>query len=201
MSISVEEKESVAKLIGNGKASKVLKEIQDQNWFTDHLITLGTYEKVVWQKPGTSMYKVVYLIDNNRLFVYGDIGDAVYSWSECITWKFLHDMCFSYFHSKCRASETGLPWLDWCTETCMKDLREAVKQGRLDEAVLYECANYADSEQTWRRFVLEEMANSIQPEELLSFGSAPALRCVGHWYGLQLVTYRLKKDNNTLYNW
>lgn len=192
-------KKCLKNLIGNGKAAKVLKAIQEYAWFSDHLIMHSTYRKVVWQKPNTSIYKIVYLIEDNRLFVYGDLGDAVYSWSERISWKFLHDMCFSYFHSKCCASEHGLPWLDWCASTCAEDLRVAGDEERLNEEEFQECIQYADHEQTWRNFVFEESLPSttydkIQPEELISFGYAPALRCVGHWYGLQLVTYQMKKD-------
>lgn len=62
-----------------------MKEIRD-DWFSDHK---ATYEKLnddisvlTWKKQGTSMYYVRYIFDRNRLFVTGDIGDAVFVLTE-----------------------------------------------------------------------------------------------------------------------
>lgn len=55
-------------------------------WFKDHVATVTEHEGVTildWRKPGTNMYAVRYIFSGNRLFISGDLGDAIY-W---LTWK------------------------------------------------------------------------------------------------------------------
>lgn len=57
------------------------------DWFKDHK---ATYQKLnentsvlTWKKNGTNMYYVRYIFDNSRLFITGDISDAIF----CLTEK------------------------------------------------------------------------------------------------------------------
>jgi hypothetical protein len=47
------------------------------------------------------------------LFVSGDVGDAVYSWSEVQDLRWISESDLGYFASKCTASEYGRGYQDW----------------------------------------------------------------------------------------
>lgn len=76
-------------------------------WFKDHVATAQMIDhrltRIFWNKPGTRCFSIVYLIDENNLFVTGDLGEAVYSWSGKIDLHFIRNCELDYFKSKCKA--------------------------------------------------------------------------------------------------
>jgi hypothetical protein len=86
------------------------------NWFKDHRATLHEsvelagwkIECLRWQKPGSSDYRVDYMLRNGTLCVTGDLGEAIYEWYSPVDGlKWIAGLDIGYFHSKCLASEYG----------------------------------------------------------------------------------------------
>ena len=52
-----------------------------REWFHSHKAELHKnkqIEKLVWSKCSSNLYKIVYIVDGNTLFVSGDVGEAIY---------------------------------------------------------------------------------------------------------------------------
>lgn len=69
-----------------------MKEIKDmeeyiaKNWFENHKANLTTYDDVSildWKEEGTSVYSVRYIFAGSKLYISGDIGNAIFD----LTWK------------------------------------------------------------------------------------------------------------------
>jgi len=173
--------------------------IKEHGWFKNHKVTSHSPEFIVWTNPGTSVYRVDYALHGVFLVVLGDMGEAVYQWSQAISWEFLNGLDFSYFHSKCRASPTGFPWNDWCSRRAKEYLEDLFKEDdSLDECDLQKSLAHIDFRADWDEFMREEGCAVFGADWCeLSVGVVPALQCVGHWYGLQLATdFVLGKEPN-----
>lgn len=176
-------------------------------WFKDHKAefydigedqthpscTAPLIKHLRWKKPGTVIYWIDYIISGHFLCVYGDAGDAIYAWSENLTWEFLKTCDLDYFHGKCQASEAGRDFVQWNQRAlidaidwwCTND--RSVSKARIqqikDEARGTTCAT------EW----LEVCSNypKIFPEpvyEFADYGKSIHVRCVGHWVGIQMAT-------------
>ena len=89
------------------REEKIIKELKEY-WFKDHKATLtkhGDLEVLDWRKPGTSNYAVRYIFDGYRMYVSGDIGEAVFN----LTWKAdinsFNGLHIGYFVEKMAAGE------------------------------------------------------------------------------------------------
>jgi len=82
------------------------KEIRE-NWFKNHIAKyeeLNDQTKILtWHEPGTIFYYVRYIFDGNKLYVSGDLGEAVF----CLTWKAdihsFNNLNLHYFESELSA--------------------------------------------------------------------------------------------------
>ena len=125
------------------RIEKVRDEIRG-HWFKDHVATITEHEGVTildWRKPGTFMYAVKYVMVGNKLFISGDIGDAVYD----LTWEATIDsfdtVNLSYFTGKLSCSsrekydfneklaqaQINEYFIDWCDVDNVRDLEEGDK--------------------------------------------------------------------------
>ena len=87
------------------------KEIREV-WFKDHEVkinSLGEINLLTWGKPGTSCYKIWYVLHEKHgaLMVYGDLGEAVYRWYGAVSFRDIASFDLDYFHGKTCASELG----------------------------------------------------------------------------------------------
>jgi hypothetical protein len=105
--------------------------------YKDHIVEYNKYfklhenggvldeiEVIKWRKPGTCCYYIKYIIDGGFLFVSGDLGEAIYQWSDKINLEFLAKCDIYYFIGKCRASEVGRDFKDWDEERAKEVLKE-----------------------------------------------------------------------------
>lgn len=160
-------------------------------WFPDHVATVsddGT--SMLWAKPGTGIYAVKYRIIGSHLVVLGDIGCAVYRWSDRISFNWLSRISLDYFHGKCEASEDGripdafddgqfISDLDFHTDdNC--PLRQTwdgwAEDGRREP-----------SPESWRDFVSEFEGNGFVDLLEICPGSVIPIRIIGHWLGLVMA--------------
>jgi hypothetical protein len=65
---------------------KEMEEQIKQNWFLKHKAKLTEFDGISildWKQEGTAMYSVRYIFAGSRLYVSGDIGEAIFN----LTWK------------------------------------------------------------------------------------------------------------------
>lgn len=69
---------------------------------------LGRIEHLRFQRPGSVVNMIDYMINMRRLIVTGDLGDAVYCWyNHRLSLDWIAGLDLGYFHGKCQASELG----------------------------------------------------------------------------------------------
>ncbi len=79
---------------------EIQKEIREE-WFKDHKATLETHGDITvldWKRPGSNFYYCRYVFDGHRVYISGDIGEAVF----LLTWKAgidaFNKISVHYFH-------------------------------------------------------------------------------------------------------
>lgn len=133
---------------------KRMEEIR-ADWFLKHK---ATYEKLsedtsvlTWKKEGTSVYYVRYIFDRNRLFITGDIGDAVFVLTEKADFKTIAtDYSSHYLFGKLRADNEAY---DFNSELAIKSFKEHFNKEDIEPE---DEADYND--------LLEEVIGSIKDE-------------------------------------
>lgn len=91
------------------RSQRIEKEIKEY-WFKEHkaeLVECGDITILNWKKHNSGTYYVRYVFDGCRMYISGDIGEAVFN----LTWKAsIHsfdDLCLGYFLSKMSTSSNG----------------------------------------------------------------------------------------------
>jgi hypothetical protein len=69
-----------------------------------------------WRNPKSTINCCCFVIRHSTLMVYGDLGDAVYRWSDVISFQWLAGLGMGYFAEKCLASDTGRGGREWDSE-------------------------------------------------------------------------------------
>jgi len=113
----------------------------DATRFTDHVVShyelvfSGGHQVEVlhFKKPGTVTHMLRFVRAGHQLFVSGDYGDAVYSWSSQETMEWMSNTDVQYFLGKCTASSHGVPFRDWSSEAVRQRGVESIKQDEEDE--------------------------------------------------------------------
>lgn len=192
------------------------KQICEAKWFKDHkaeilgnVIMKGIPPCMVitWQNPASWNYGCRFIIHHQWLIVVGDIGEAVYQWSEDLTLEFLAQLDFGYFLSKCQASEKGHDFSMWDS-----GVAEQKRSARIAEIKTSSQPLEEDGQEFFEALALEELER--QPEEefkakaqeyydktgdaegagdLSTMGKVPNCRAIGHFVGLQMAIKQLLK--------
>lgn len=90
------------------------------------MVAMRTKDRLVWARPHSSNSRVDYHIHGNLLIVWGDLGFAMYAWSQGISWEFLAGLNLDYFASKCEASEVGRGFEVWDPQVASESLTAMV---------------------------------------------------------------------------
>lgn len=99
----------------NQEAESVRKE------FTEHVATISHeidatkpyFATIVWAKPGTGIMSCTYILNHRWLCAMGDIGEAIYEWSQSVSPSFLASCDWHYMFEKCQASPAGRKFQKW----------------------------------------------------------------------------------------
>lgn len=93
----------------NDKSNSIARE-----WFKNHVAAMTTFKTaegdgmiIKWRRPDTSNYAMTFMLLENRVFVTGDVGDAIYGFGCQTTVDNIKRFDWHYFVNKCCASETG----------------------------------------------------------------------------------------------
>jgi hypothetical protein len=107
-----------------------------REWFKDHVATMFPSGKILlWSKPGTGVYRVKYQVDERYLIITGDIGDAIFCWSQPVSFDFVAGCDLEYIKGKCVAKPTNIDHrsLDmWCEHELRACVEEQIRQFRED---------------------------------------------------------------------
>ncbi len=170
-------------------------------YFPDHVAKADSDEHMIqWKKPGTGNNSVVYLLHRNLLFVGGDLGSAVYCWSQCITLDFLAGCNLDYFAGKCEASEVGRSFNEWDGDTAERRMRERfAEEGYYAEGTRtkFEAAGgwgFLYSRDEWHMWMSGD-GDSVFGEQYYELGIVGERlngRCILHWLGIVLATKQLR---------
>ncbi len=108
--------------------------VAETEWFKDHVAAVQIADDptsklrlqiVDWRNTsGSSTYFVRYILQGPWLIVVGDLGEAVFQWSEVISPKFLAGLNFHYWLGKCQASDEGRKPVHFDRAQGMRELKE-----------------------------------------------------------------------------
>ena len=106
--------------------------------FKDNVAIMVSPNVIHYRNPnGSSTFSTHLRIDGPRLFVYGDINDAIFRWPEKLTWDFLSNCGFSYMAGKCccmEHSERGMTWdADVAKENMLDRIGQLIEDHFFDE--------------------------------------------------------------------
>lgn len=173
--------------------------------FKDHIATLtehGDLKVLDWKKPGTSFYYVRYVFDGYKMYITGDLGEAIF----CLTWKAdigsFSNLSLGYFHEKLNAYCSDK--YDFDSDKAVKRLREWLNQLKEDEKEyehdkmqeLFERARSCSEEWEWVE-VIHEYEDFISDldvdywEWLYNIGREYPIRVFSYLIGLQMASKQL----------
>jgi len=164
-------------------------------WIRKHVVEEHTPSTLIYRELGTANCYLRYDIIGRNLVVTGDMGSAVYQWSQQFSFEWLAGLEADYFIGKCQASEEGVPFKDWDFELAEMRFKEFRKQlapdlGRKLKDILEECGGIdhlpTANREEWNRFAYEHLQD-LWPDldGIYDIGQGLALRGVCHWYGIK----------------
>lgn len=179
-----------------------------ERWFKDHkasVLTQGEVATIInWANPESWNFGCRYIIHRRWLTVVGDIGEAVYEWSQDLTLPFLAGLDFGYFHGKCQASETGRNYTQWDSVPAYESVRRFLAE--------QDAEDHPGENDDWREHLRNLTAQSAKDEfehaihkaysegldpecasMFLDAGTVPNIRALGHFIGLQMALEQLNK--------
>lgn len=183
-----------------GWLNNEIKRVRD--WYKNHIAVcekvemLGaTMQVITWAAPDTGLYAVRYmLISTGTLIVQGDLGSAVYQFSNPtprLDLEWLADTNFNYFHGKCQASEVGKQYNRWTARYAREHIMTYLNGSEELTRIYDENDGYSalENQQEWIQW-LDTYASDMDCESLgllSDVGIFPDCRAIGYWVGLQMA--------------
>ena len=171
--------------------------------FQDHVATTTGVENmslapatIHWAKPGTGTYSCTYIIYRRWLFIAGDIGEAIFEWSEKISPQFLAGCDWHYFLGKCQASPHGRNFESWdnrFAELWMRDRHSEFDDSEIPEwlASIFNSGGDKDAFESAGREVYDETGDSEEAGDIASAGMVADFHFVLQYEGLQMALKQL----------
>lgn len=163
-------------------------------WFKTHVLTTLVDHSYRWAKPDSSIYLIDYVIHGRYLIVVGDAGDAIYHWSQMLTWDFLRlkwdflrELDLDYFVGKCQASQVGRKFVHWESRVAQTWLEEFLKENEVARDSLDPEPEFGSS-QEFMQFIQDN--HKIFGSDYFKYGDVGEVlhpRAIGHWVGLQMA--------------
>ena len=105
------------------------KELREK-WFKNHKASLEKLSEDVsilrWREPGTSAYSVRYIFDYNKIYITGDLGDAIFKIYDKVDLEKVASFDIYYFHKKLTAIDEE-KW-SFNSEKAIARLKEEIKE-------------------------------------------------------------------------
>lgn len=187
------------------KNRDIEKEIRER-WFYEHLAEYseqGKLKVLVWSKPKSWMYGTKYIFDGCNMYVSGDIGEAVFCFTEKADVHTFKDYNIDYFESKLRAYGEERRTFDPARAVkrlreWLKEMKEYPKEYDHDSMrELFQEARQCSSHSEWN-YILHEHDDFISEldqdywEWMPNCGDEIPWRIYGYLIGLQMASEQLK---------
>ena len=173
--------------------------------FKDHIATLTEHGDLMvldWKRPNSIFYYVRYVFDGNKVYITGDLGEAVF----CLTWKAdkhsFNCMGLGYFHEKLKAYHEDK--YDFDSEKATKRLREWLNELKGDDIEydhyemqeLFEGARGCGEEREWVEVIRkhEDFISDLETyywEWFYDIGRTYTTRFQSYLIGLQMASEQL----------
>lgn len=181
-----------------------------ETWFPEHKATLtqhGDLQVLQWEKPGTNTYSCRYVFDGHKMYISGDIGEAVF-W---LTWKAnvhsFDDIHVHYFEEKLSAysgerrnfnSEKAIKALKEWKEQLIEEEMEFDEEEMEDLIHAPDCCSSKDE---WaHEYVNGKYHEFISEldydywEWIYDIGDTMPHRIIGYLVGLKMASKQLKEN-------
>jgi len=153
---------------------------------------------IVWQKLGTCIDGIRFVLSGTYLCCIGDLGDSVLQWSEIITPQFLATCDFHYWFGKKRAWPGENGWRQWenpvADRWALEQSQDFQSEGRAAPAWVG-CLSIADGDMD--RFiaiaaeVYDETGDAELAGKIHAAGLVPDCQAIAQWVGLQMALHKL----------
>ncbi|MED4455925.1 hypothetical protein [Metabacillus fastidiosus] len=182
-----------------------------ETWFSEHIATLTQHrdlQVLQWEKPGTNTYSCRYVFDGNKMYISGDIGEAVF-W---LTWKAdihsFNDIHVGYFEEKLTAysgqrrdydgTKARQQLEDWRIELIEEEVPFDIDTFR----EMISAAESCSSKEEWAlNCVNDEYSEFISELEadywewIYNIGDKMPRRIIGYLVGLKMASKQLKEKS------
>lgn len=177
-------------------------------WFPNHVATLTTHgdlKVLQWAQPGTRTYLCRYVFDGDKVYISGDIGEAVF-W---LTWRAdIHsfdNIHIGYFEEKLQAYSGKRR--DFDSDKAVNELRSWLRElkdrdrtyDHDDMKELFESARNCDSVERWAHETVNGELNDFISnldrdywEWIYDIGNVMPARIEAYLIGLKMASEQLK---------
>lgn len=152
---------------------------------------LAEISRLIWANPENRNYRIDYLMFGGTLLVSGDVGEAVYCWSDEINLKFLASCDYAYFASKVRGLDGHFNPRQWDSKACAIATAEFLEENGGPAEDTEGWKDYIHTADEWIRFVGDHQGTFDDPSTVSQYGFVPNCRCVGQWMGLRMAYEKL----------
>lgn len=178
-----------------------------EKWFPEHKATYaehGDLKVLTWKKEGTVAYYIRYVFDGSRMYVSGDLGEAVFCFSELVDVDTVSRYSLDYFEEKMRAYHGNRREFD--VDKAMGRLREWLKELKKKQIEydhdemreFFEEARSCSSSHEWAEVINKyDFIEDIEPnywEWMYSAGDEIPFRVQGYLVGLKMAAEQLKEQ-------
>jgi hypothetical protein len=174
----------------------IRNEEEIKRWFKDHVATLTKYgdiEILDWHKPDTCIFAVRYVFDGCHMYVSGDLGEAVFRFTEKAYPQQIATYSLDYFDEKMRAFCDAER--DFDRDVAKKYLIEMKNEDVITESKYNELLALADqctSVREWERQIYDLDIMSDAWEWLPGIGSVIPMRVESYLIGLKMAVAQLE---------
>lgn len=189
------------------------EEIREQ-WFVKHKATVTELDGVTildWRNPDTFMYALKYVMVDNKLYISGDLGNAVYDLTWSATLNSFHDVNLSYFTGKLSCSsrdkynfseELAITqikehFIEWCDVDEISEMDE--KELDLYEQLIAEAAEWDNHNQfslmgVWSIYNDSniEWFDSESASIIADCGRELSGSVIAYWLGLKMAVEHIR---------
>lgn len=164
-----------------------------KSWFSDHRAIMKD-NILEWKNPESIIYYVRYVFDQNHIYITGDMGSAIFSFSEMAT-PYISNYDLWYFHSKLVAYSDEK--FEFNQEKAKKYFYENF-EGEIPKDILYGIEN-SNSIQEWEHFLHTHEMEFLKFDNdywdwAYNIGNEIPVRVRAYKIGLEMAVEQLKKS-------
>ena len=175
-----------------------------ERWFHNHQATYtdhGVIKELIWRRPESMAYYVRFVFDGRNMYVTGDLGEALFCFTETADVHAFNEYSMGYFCEKLRAYHEDKYYFD--SDVAVKSLREWLNELKVDGAIydhdemreLFESARSIDKEHEWANVINDaEWIHEIEPdywEWMYSIGRQTQPRLRSYLVALKMASEQL----------